>query len=72
MRTHRLRLRIRHRKIHRIKHRRSKKKSLRGRSVRKSIEGFYARKKHMSKKKARYIAGAVAHNEHKARKRRRR
>ncbi len=43
--------------------RKSKRVKASGRGVRESIERFYERKKHLTKKKARYIAGAVAHKE---------
>lgn len=46
--------------MRRIRHTKRIRRS--GRAVRKSITGFYARKGY-SKKKARYIAGAVAHKE---------
>ena len=47
--------------------RKSKRVKASGRGVRESIERFYERKKHLTKKKARYIAGAVAHKERKIR-----
>ena len=44
---------------------------MKGKVVRKKIEEYYLRKKHYSKDRAEYIAGAVAREEHlkKARKR---
>ena len=38
-----------------------------GRKVKKQIIRFYTRKKHYSTKRAKYIAGAVAFEEHKER-----
>jgi hypothetical protein len=44
-----------------------KRKSLKKKAVKKSIEKYYERKKHYSAKKAKYVAGAVAFNIHKER-----
>ena len=41
--------------------------AIKGKKVRKYIERFYTTKKHYSKKRANYIAGAVAYEEHKER-----
>jgi hypothetical protein len=42
-----------------------KRVSRKGKAVRRNVVDWYMHKKHYSKKRAEYVAGAVAFNEHK-------